>query len=195
MKRKRVGILISGRGSNMTALAEAARDPAYPAEIACVVSNRPDAPGLKFAQGQKIPTHVIDHKIFKTREAFDAALNDYLQSQKLDLIACAGFMRVMTPVMLKPWAGRIINIHPSLLPLYKGTNTHERALADGMKVHGCSVHYVTDELDSGPVIARAEVPVLPGDTSETLSARVLAEEHRLYPKALAMVARQIHPTL
>ena len=194
MKRKRVGILISGRGSNMAALVEAARDPAYPAEIVCVVSNRPDAPGLKFAQDQNISTRVIDHKTYTTREAFDAALNDYLQSQKLDLIACAGFMRVMTSVLLEPWAGRMINIHPSLLPLYRGTHTHERALADGVKVHGCSVHYVTEELDGGPVIARAEVPVLPGDTPETLSARVLAEEHKLYPKALAMVARQISQT-
>jgi phosphoribosylglycinamide formyltransferase-1 len=192
MKRKRVGVLISGRGSNMAAFVEAARDPAYPAEIVCVVSNRRDAPGLKFAQDQNIPTHVIDHKNFASRESFDAALNDYLQSQKLDLIACAGFMRVMTSALLEPWAGKMINIHPSLLPLYKGTNTHERALADGAKVHGCSVHYVTEELDGGPVIAQAEVPVLPGDTPETLSARVLAEEHKLYPKALAMAARKLH---
>jgi phosphoribosylglycinamide formyltransferase 1 len=191
MKRKRVGVLISGRGSNMAALVQAARDPDYPAEIVCVISNRPDAAGLKFAQGRNIPTHVIDHKKFATREAFDAALNDYLQSQDLDLIACAGFMRVMTPVLLEPWAGKMINVHPSLLPLYKGTHTHERALADGVKVHGCSVHYVTEELDGGPVVARAEVPVLPGDTPETLSARVLVEEHKLYPKALAMVASRI----
>jgi phosphoribosylglycinamide formyltransferase-1 len=191
MKRKRVGVLISGRGSNMAALVEAARDPAYPADIVCVISNRPDAPGLKFAQDRNIPTHVIDHKKFATRETFDAALNDYLQSQELDLIACAGFMRVMTPVLLEPWAGKMINIHPSLLPLYKGTHTHERALADGVEIHGCSVHYVTEELDGGPVIAQAEVPVLPGDTPETLSKRVLAEEHKLYPKALAMAASRI----
>lgn len=191
MRRCRVGILISGRGSNMAALVEAARDPAYPAEIVCVVSNRPDADGLKFAQSQNISTHVVDHKLYSTRESFDAAVNAYLQSQNLDLIACAGFMRVMTPVLLDPWAGKMINIHPSLLPQYKGTHTHERALADGAKVHGCSVHYVTAELDSGPVIAQAEVPVLPGDTAETLSARVLAEEHKLYPKALAMVARRL----
>ena len=191
MRRKRVGVLISGRGSNMAALVEAARDPTYPAEIVCVVSNRPDATGLKFAQDQNISTHVTDHKGYATREAFDAALNDYLQSQKLDLIACAGFMRIMTSVLLEPWAGKMINIHPSLLPLYKGTHTHERALADGVKVHGCSVHYMTEELDGGPVITRAEVPVLPGDTPESLSARVLVEEHKLYPKALAMVASRI----
>ncbi|MEQ1522256.1 MAG: phosphoribosylglycinamide formyltransferase [Aestuariivirga sp.] len=195
MKRKRVGILISGRGSNMAALVEAARDPAYPAEIVCVISNRPEAPGLKFAQDRNIPTHIIDNKNFGTREAFDASLNDYLQSQKLDLIACAGFMRIMTSVLLEPWAGKMINIHPSLLPLYKGTHTHERALADGVKVHGCSVHYVTEELDGGPVIAQSEVPVLAGDTPETLSARVLVEEHKLYPKALAMVAKKISQTL
>ena len=191
MKRKRVGVLISGRGSNMATLVEAARDPAYPAEIVCVVSNRPDAAGLKFAQDQNISTHVVDHKNYATREAFDVALNAYLQSQKLDLIACAGFMRIMTSVLLEPWAGKMLNIHPSLLPLYKGTHTHERALADGAKVHGCSVHYVTEDLDGGPVIARAEVPVLPGDTPETLLARVLVEEHKLYPKALAIAASRI----
>ena len=191
MRRKRVGVLISGRGSNMAALVEAARDPAYPAEIVCVVSNRPDAHGLKFAQNHNISTHVVDHKNYSSREDFDAAVNAYLQSQKLDLIACAGFMRIMTPVLLEPWAGKMMNIHPSLLPLYKGTHTHERALADGAKAHGCSVHYVTSELDGGPIIAQAEVPVLPGDTPETLSARVLVQEHKLYPKALAMVAKKL----
>jgi phosphoribosylglycinamide formyltransferase-1 len=175
----------------MAALVEATRDPAYPAEIVCVVSNRPDAPGLKFAQSHNISTHVIDHKNYASREDFDAAVDAYLQNQKLDLIACAGFMRIMTPVLLEPWAGKMINIHPSLLPLYKGTHTHERALADGAKVHGCSVHYVTAELDGGPVIAQVEVPVLPGDTPETLSVRVLAEEHKLYPRALAMAALKL----
>lgn len=191
MRRARVGVLISGRGSNMAALVEAARDPAYPAEIVCVVSNRPDAPGLQFAQGLNILTHVVDHKNYSTRESFDTALNDYLQTQNLDVIACAGFMRIMTQALLDPWAGKMINIHPSLLPLYKGTHTHERALADGAKVHGCTVQYVTAELDSGPIIAQAEVPILGDDTPETLSARVLVEEHKLYPKALAMVANSI----
>ena len=191
MKRARVGVLISGRGSNMAALVEAARDPTYPAEIVCVVSNRPKATGLQFAQDANISTHVVDHKNYSTRESFDATLNDYLQSQNLDVIACAGFMRIMTPVLLDPWAGKMINIHPSLLPLYKGTHTHERALADGAKVHGCTIHYVTAELDSGPIIAQAEVPVLADDTPETLSDRVLAEEHNLYPKALAMVANKL----
>ena len=191
MTRKRVGVLISGRGSNMAALVAAARDPAYPAEIVCVVSNRPGAAGLGFAKAQGIATQVINHTDYATREAFDTALNDYLQAQKLDLVACAGFMRIMTPVLLEPWAGKMINIHPSLLPLYKGTHTHERAIADGATVHGCSVHFVTAELDGGPVVAQAEVPVLAGDTAESLSARVLAEEHKLYPKALAMVASRL----
>jgi phosphoribosylglycinamide formyltransferase 1 len=188
MTRKRVGVLISGRGSNMAALIAAANDPVYPAEIVCVASNRPDAAGLAFAKKRGIATHVVDHRNYASREDFDAALNAYLQGQDLDLIACAGFMRIMTPAMLDPWAGKMINIHPSLLPLYKGLRTHERALADGVKTHGCTVHFVSAEVDGGPVIAQAEVPVVPGDTAETLAARVLEEEHKLYPKALAMVA-------
>jgi phosphoribosylglycinamide formyltransferase 1 len=192
MNRKRVGVLISGRGSNMAALVEAARAPSYPAEIICVVSNRPDAAGLDFARAQGITAHAIDHKQFATREAFDAELNAYLQSQNLDIIACAGFMRVMSPVMIDAWAGRMINIHPSLLPLYKGTHTHERALADGAKVHGCTVHYVSHELDSGAIIAQTQVIVFPGDTVETLNARVLAQEHKLYPKALTRVCVELN---
>jgi phosphoribosylglycinamide formyltransferase 1 len=192
MKRRRVGVLISGRGSNMAALVEAARAPSYPAEIACVVSNRPDAAGLDFARARGIAAHAIDHKQFATREAFDAALNAYLQSQNLDIIACAGFMRVMTPVLIDAWEGRMINIHPSLLPLYKGTRTHERALADGAKVHGCTVHYVSHELDSGAVIAQTQVIVFPGDTVESLQARVLAQEHKLYPKALTRVCVELN---
>ena len=184
MKKKRVGILISGRGSNMQALIEAASTPSFPAEIACVVSNRADAAGLAFAKAHAIPTQVIEHRNFATREAFDAELNAYLQSMNLDIVACAGFMRIMTPVLIEPWAGRMINIHPSLLPLYKGTRTHERALADGAKIHGCTVHLVTRDLDSGPVIAQAQVIVFPGDTAETLGSRVLEQEHKLYPKAL-----------
>jgi phosphoribosylglycinamide formyltransferase 1 len=187
MSRKRVGVLISGRGSNMAALVEAASAPSYPAEIVAVVSNRPDAPGLDFARQHGIAAHAIDHTKFPSREAFDTELNGYLKSQHLDIIACAGFMRVMSPVMIDAWAGRMINIHPSLLPLYKGTHTHERALADGAKVHGCTVHYVTSELDSGTVIAQTQVIVFPNDTVETLRARVLAQEHKLYPKALTRV--------
>ncbi|MGQ0485039.1 MAG: phosphoribosylglycinamide formyltransferase [Hyphomicrobiales bacterium] len=186
--RKRAGVLISGRGSNMMALAAAARHPAYPAEIICVVSNRPAAEGLQHAAAMGIATKVIDHEAFATREAFEAALNDYLQSQKLDLIALAGFMRVLTPGFIEAWRDRMINIHPSLLPAYRGLNTHARALADGVTEHGCTVHIVRADVDSGPIIARATVPVEPGDTAETLAARVLKEEHRLYPKALALLA-------
>lgn len=188
MIKKRVGVLISGRGSNMRALVEASRDPDYPAEIVFVGSNKPDAAGLIFARENNIATAVVNHKDFATREEFDAALNAELQKHTLDLICCAGFMRIMTPVLIAPWAGRMLNIHPSLLPLYKGLHTHERALADGAKIHGASVHFVSEELDGGEVIAQAQVPVLSGDTPDTLSARVLSVEHGLYVKALALVA-------
>ncbi len=191
MKKVRVGVLISGRGSNMMAIVEAARAAEYPADIICVVSNRPDAAGLNFAASHGIATKVIDHKAFATREDFDAALNDYLQSQNLDLIACAGFMRILTPALIAAWQGRMINIHPSLLPAYKGLHTHERALADGARIHGCTVHFITNEFDGGPTILQAEVPVKPGDTPDTLAARVLKQEHRIYPQALAMVARKL----
>jgi phosphoribosylglycinamide formyltransferase-1 len=191
VKKSRTGILISGRGSNMLALIEAACDPAFPAEIVCVVSNRADAAGLAAAARYGIATKVIDHRAFASREAFDAAVRDYLLEQRCEIVCCAGFMRVMSPVLIAPWQGRMLNIHPSLLPAYKGLHTHERALADGAIQHGCSVHHVTENLDSGPVLLRAEVPVLPGDTPESLSARVLKEEHRIYPEALAMLARSL----
>ena len=186
--KKRVGILLSGRGSNMQALVEAARDPAYPADIVFVSSNRPDAGGLEYARQNGIANVCIDHKNFATRELFDEAMNAELQKHHLDLICCAGFMRIMTAVLIQPWQGRMLNIHPSLLPLYKGLHTHERALSDGAKIHGATVHFVSDELDGGPVIAQATVPVLGGDTAETLAARVLTIEHPLYVKALALVA-------
>jgi phosphoribosylglycinamide formyltransferase 1 len=189
--KKRVGVLISGSGSNMHALVKASRAAEYPAEIVCVVSNKSDAGGLKLAEREGIAAHVVNHKDYATREEFDAALNTYLQSQNLDLIACAGFMRIMTPVLIAPWQGRMINIHPSLLPLYKGLQTHERAIADEQMFGGCSVHYVTLELDGGPVIAQMQVPILKGDTSESLAARVLIEEHKLYPTALAKVAHSL----
>lgn len=188
MTKKRVGILISGRGSNMRAIVEAARDPNYPCEVVCVVSNRLAAGGLEYARNQNIAAQAIDHKNFKTREEFDSAVNDYLQSQNLDIIVCAGFMRIMTPILIKPWEGRMINIHPSLLPHYRGLHTHERAIAAGDAEHGCTVHFVTTELDDGPIIAQARVPVLKNDTSKTLADRVLIEEHKLYPSALAKVA-------
>jgi phosphoribosylglycinamide formyltransferase-1 len=188
MKKRRVGVLISGRGSNMMALIEAARAPDYPAEIAFVLSNRPDAGGIEAAAKIGIATQVIDHRKFATREDFDAAVNDALQAHKLDLIACAGFMRIMTPVLITPWEGRMINIHPSLLPLYKGLHTHERAIADRQKEAGCTVHFVTAALDDGPIIAQARVPIMADDTPYTLAARILIEEHKLYPAALAVVA-------
>jgi phosphoribosylglycinamide formyltransferase 1 len=188
MIKKRVGVLISGRGSNMRALVEASRDPTYPAEVVFVASNKADAAGLVFARENKIETAIVSHKVFATREMFDAALNNELQKHALDLVCCAGFMRIMTPVLIKPWTGRMINIHPSLLPLYKGLHTHQRALDDGVKVHGASVHFVSEELDGGEVILQAQVPVLPGDTAETLSDRVLGIEHGLYINALKLVA-------
>jgi phosphoribosylglycinamide formyltransferase 1 len=188
MIKKRVGVLISGRGSNMRALVEASRDPTYPAEVVFVASNKADAAGLVFARANKIETAIVSHKVFATREMFDAALNNELQKHALDLVCCAGFMRIMTPVLIKPWTGRMINIHPSLLPLYKGLHTHQRALDDGVKVHGASVHFVSEELDGGEVILQAQVPVLPGDTAETLSDRVLGVEHSLYVNALKLVA-------
>lgn len=185
--KKRVAVLISGRGSNMEALVRAAADPAYPAEIVGVLSNRADAKGLEFAASKGIPSRAIPHKEYPNREAHDAAMHEALLALNPDFIACAGYMRIMTPEFVAKWEGRMINIHPSLLPDFKGTHTHERALEAGVKFHGCTVHYVTADLDDGPMIAQATVPVLPGDTPDMLSARVLIEEHRLYPKALATV--------
>jgi phosphoribosylglycinamide formyltransferase 1 len=188
MRKKRVGVLISGRGSNMRALVEAGRQADYPAEVVLVASNVADAGGIAWAKQQGIATAVVNHKNYATREAFDAAMNAELQKHNLDLICCAGFMRIMTSGLIAPWSGRMLNIHPSLLPDYKGLHTHARAIADGRKEAGCTVHFVTEELDGGPIIAHARVPVLPGDTEEALSARVLAEEHTLYVRALAQVA-------
>ena len=187
--KKRVGVLISGTGSNMKALVAASRQPDAPFEIVCVATNKADAGGIVWARENDIDAQVINHKDFASREAFDAALNDYLQTQRLDLIACAGFMRMMTQVLITPWQGRMLNIHPSLLPLYKGLHTHARAIAAGDKEAGCSVHLVTAELDGGPVIAQAKVPILNGDTPETLAARVLVVEHRLYPATLTTFAK------
>jgi phosphoribosylglycinamide formyltransferase-1 len=191
MRKARTGVLISGRGSNMMALVDAARDPAFPAEIVCVVSNKADAKGLDFAAANGIAAKVIDHKAFATREEFEAALTEYLRTMNVQIVALAGFMRVLTAGFISGWEGRMINIHPSLLPAYKGLHTHERALADGAKLHGCTVHLVTPELDAGPILLQAEVPVVAGDTPDTLAQRVLKEEHRIYPQALAMLARRL----
>jgi phosphoribosylglycinamide formyltransferase 1 len=189
-RRKRVAILISGRGSNMEALLQAAKAPDYPAEIVGVLSNRPDAAGLAIAAGAGIPTAVRSHREFGSREAFDAALDEVLAGWRTEIVCLAGFMRLLTPGFTGKWEGRMLNIHPSLLPKHRGLHTHDRALEAGDEEHGCTVHFVTAGLDEGPAILQARVPVLPGDTAESLAARVLVEEHRIYPAALAMVCRR-----
>jgi formyltetrahydrofolate-dependent phosphoribosylglycinamide formyltransferase len=189
VSRKRLGILISGRGSNMEALLKAAQDPAWPAEPAVVISNRPGAGGLAKAESFGVKAFAIDHKPYgKDREAFERDLDLWLRREDVELVALAGFMRVLTPWFVNAWAGRLVNIHPSLLPKYPGVDTHEKALAAGDAVHGCSVHFVTAGVDEGPVIGRAEVDVKPGDTADTLAARVLKAEHLLYPRCVAAVA-------
>lgn len=187
-QKKRVGILISGRGSNMASLLGAAREGDYPAEIACVISNRPEAQGLAKAAAEGIPALAVDHKGFASREVFEAELDATLRAHKVDIVACAGFMRMMTAGFVEAWRDAMVNIHPSLLPAYRGLDTHARALADGVKLAGCTVHVVRPELDSGPIIAQAAVPVLHNDSEESLAARVLEAEHRLYPHALALFA-------
>ncbi|QDZ10286.1 phosphoribosylglycinamide formyltransferase [Devosia ginsengisoli] len=188
MSRKRVAILISGRGSNMSALIEAARAPDYPAEIVGVLSNRAAAPGLAIAAADGIATASLAQSKFPSRDMFEDVMTQILESWNVDIVCLAGFMRILGDDFVNRWAGRMINIHPSLLPLYKGLHTHERALADGAKVHGCTVHFVTPGLDEGAPILQAEVPVLPGDTPETLATRILVEEHRIYPQALRLLA-------
>jgi phosphoribosylglycinamide formyltransferase 1 len=187
--KKRVAILISGRGSNMTALIEAAKASDYPAEIVLVVSNVPDAPGLARARAAGVATAVIDHTDFgDEREAFERALDDQLQNNRIDLVCLAGFMRLLTAPFVRRWSGRMLNIHPALLPQFRGLHTHRRALAAGVKRHGATVHFVVPEMDSGPIIAQDSVPVLEDDTEESLAQRVLEVEHRLYPQALRLVA-------
>jgi phosphoribosylglycinamide formyltransferase-1 len=189
MAKKRVAILISGRGANMAALIAAARKPDYPAEIALVLSNRPEAGGLKRASAEAIATAVVDHTAFgKDREAFERAVQAHLETQSIDIVCLAGFMRLFTPSFVLRWSSRMINIHPALLPSFKGLHTHERALEAGVKIHGATVHFVVPEVDSGPIIAQAAVPVLDDDTPDELGARVLAAELRLYPLALGLVA-------
>jgi len=189
MRKKRVAILISGRGSNMAALIDAARDPDYPAEIALVVSNRPDAAGLAHARAAGIAVAVVDHAAFgRDREAFEKALQTVLESHRIDLVCLAGFMRLLTPWFVRRWEGRLINIHPSLLPAFKGLNTHERALAAGAAFHGATVHFVVPDMDSGPIIMQDRLRVRAGEDADTLAARVLALEHRIYPLALKLVA-------
>jgi phosphoribosylglycinamide formyltransferase 1 len=187
MSRRRIAILISGRGSNMVSLLEAACAPDFPAEIALVLSNRPDAEGLDRARQAGIEALAIDHKAYSTRESFEQALDEALRARDIELICLAGFMRVLTNWFVERWTGRMINIHPSLLPLFRGIHTHRRALEEGVLVHGCTVHFVVPELDAGPIVAQAVVPVVPGDTETSLAARVLEQEHKLYPQALRMI--------
>jgi len=189
MSRKRVAVLISGRGSNMAALIEAAKDKTYPAEIVLVASNRPDAAGLVTARAAGIATHAIDHTIFgKDRAGFDRALNQVLEQNRIEIVCLAGFMRLLTAAFVSQWEGRMLNIHPALLPAFKGLDTHKRALAAGAKIHGATVHFVAPEMDSGPIIAQGAVAVRDNDTEQTLAARVLAVEHRIYPLALRLVS-------
>lgn len=176
---KSMVILISGRGSNMQALLEAGLP------VAAVISNNPDAVGLTFAQARGIPTHTINHRAFPDRNTFDSALANIIDSYQPHLIALAGFMRILSEAFVKRYHGKLINIHPSLLPAFPGLNTHAQALQEGVKIHGCTVHFVTPQLDYGPIIIQAAVPVLANDTTTTLAARVLAQEHRIYPQAVS----------
>jgi len=191
MRRIRTAILISGRGTNMVALIEAAKHPDYPAEIVLVVSNDANAGGLARAQALGVETIAIPHGAFPTREAFETEIDRVLREYKVELVCLAGFMRVLTASFIEKWPNRLLNIHPSLLPELKGLHTHERALAEKATRHGCTVHFVVPELDAGPMIDQAAVPILADDTVERLAERVLEQEITLYPKALAEIARQM----
>jgi len=189
MTRKRVGVLISGRGSNMAALIEAAKTPDYPAEIALVLSNRPDAGGIATARGQSFATEIVDHTQFgKDRAAFERAMQGVLERHRIEIVCLAGFMRLLTPWFIERWQNRMLNIHPALLPSFKGLDTHARALAAGVKLHGATVHFVVPDMDSGPIVAQGALAVRDDDTKETLAARVIKLEHRLYPLALRLLA-------
>lgn len=190
--RVRVAVLISGRGSNMASLIEAARAEDCPFEVALVLSNNPDAEGLVFAREAGVEAIAVDHRPFgKDREAHERAVDAELRARGVELVALAGYMRLLTPFLVRAWEGRMLNIHPSLLPKHPGLETHRRCLAAGDTVHGCTVHLVTEGMDEGPILAQAEVPVLAGDTAESLAERVLAVEHRLYPQALADFAEDL----
>jgi len=184
----RIGVLISGRGSNLASLIEAAKSPDYPAEIVLVISNRPQAAGLDKAKAAGIATCALDHKLAASREEFDRTMDAALREAGVELVVMAGYMRVLSEYFVSAWHNRLINIHPALLPSYPGLDTHNRALADGACIHGCTVHFVRNEVDTGPIIAQAAVPVLASDDEASLSARVLAAEHILYPFALKLVA-------
>ena len=181
---KRIVVLISGRGSNLRSIVAACRAEAWPASVAAVISNRPDAAGLEWAAAQGIATGVVDHRAYAERTGFDAALAAAVEAHAADVVVLAGFMRILGPAFVARYAARVLNIHPSLLPVFPGLDTHRRAIDAGCKVHGATVHFVTAELDHGPIVAQAVVPVLPGDDPEVLAARVLEREHVLYPRAL-----------
>lgn len=183
-RMKNIVILISGRGSNMEAIVDACARERWPARVVAVVSNKPDATGLEFAAGRGIATAVVDHKQFDSREAFDAELARVVDGFSPHAVVLAGFMRILTEAFVRRFEGRMLNVHPSLLPAFTGLHTHQRAIDAGCKVAGCTVHFVTPELDHGPIVAQAVVPVLPGDTAQALSARVLVQEHRVYPQAV-----------
>ena len=192
MRRVRTAVLISGGGSNMAALIGAASAADYPAEIALVISNNADSAGLAKAQAAGVKALAMDHRPFaKDREAHEFALHAALERAEIELVCLAGYMRILTPFLVRSWSGRMLNIHPSLLPLYPGLHTHRRAIEAGDAEAGATVHLVTAALDSGPILGQARVPVLVGDTEEVLAARVLAEEHKLYPRVLAEVARAL----
>ena len=184
---KNIVILISGRGSNMEAIVRAFRQENWPARLCAVISNRADAAGLVFAERAGIPTRVVSHKDYADRETYDAALQAVIDTYEPDLVILAGFMRILTAGFLEHYTGRMINIHPSLLPSFRGLHTHRQAIEAGVRVHGATVHFVTPELDGGPIIAQAIVPVLPGDDEDTLADRVLAQEHRLYPRVVRWI--------
>lgn len=185
MNRKvKTAIFISGSGSNMVALAKAAQSENFPAQISVVISNRPNADGLKKADALGIPTRSIDHTQFTSRQNFEKGLDAQLTALEIEFVCCAGFMRVLSPWFVRRWQGRCINIHPSLLPKYKGLNTHKRVLESGDKEHGCTIHYISSGVDEGEIIAQAKVPVLSSDTPDILAKRVLKEEHKLYPSVL-----------
>ena len=186
--KMRTAILISGRGSNMNSLIAAAQDPDFPAQISLVLSNRMDAPGVQTAQANGIKSNVIISSSFPQREIYERVLDESLRAAHVSLVCLAGFMRILSPWFVERWMGRMINIHPSLLPSYKGLHTHQRVLDDGGRIHGCTTHFVVPELDAGPMIMQAAVPVQPDDTEELLAARVLEQEHRIYPHSLALVA-------
>ena len=187
MPKATIAVLISGRGSNLKAILDACADPDFPADVTLVISNKPKAAGLEHARKAGVSEAIIDHRDFETREDFDAALSERLRAAKVDYVCLAGFMRMLTPGFVDEWRGRLVNIHPSLLPSFRGLNVQERTLDSGVKIAGCTVHFVSAEMDGGPIVGQAAVPVLPGDTVERLSDRILEQEHKLYPACLRLV--------